>query len=199
MPSLYGLLVAKAAFLDCVTDQAALLNLPPNAMPGCNTVIASTATKIIGPSKIIKDTSSLAMGPLKPWCSSATRYTERMKMSTTAAPSAYWNQVNFFVSLSSTKAEYEFQPQSHEYEQRDDLKHNTSDHDGPSCLTPGVVVGRGCEPATGALKDERDEVAYHEGDCVGARAEAGDLLAVDNDYAAEAEVEGAGEEGGGDC
>jgi hypothetical protein len=49
------------------------------------------------------------------------------------------------------------------------------------------------------LKDERDKVACHEGDCEGARTEAGDLLAVDDDYAGEAEVEGAGEEGGGDC
>lgn len=97
------------------------------------------------------------------------------------------------------QAEYEFQPQSHEDEQRDDLKHNTSDHDGPSCLAPGVIIGCGCETAAGALKDERDEVACHEGDCVGAWAEAGNLLAVDDDYAGEAEVEGAGEEGGGDC
>ena len=97
------------------------------------------------------------------------------------------------------QAEYEFQPQSHEEEQRDDLKHNTSDHDGPSCLALGVIIGCGCEPAAGALKDERDEVACHEGDCVGARAEAGDLLAVDDDYAGETDVEGAGEEGGADC
>ena len=96
------------------------------------------------------------------------------------------------------QAEYELQPQSHEYEQRDDLEHNTSDHDGPSCLTLGVIIGCGCEPAAGALKDERDEVACHEGNCVGARAEAGDLLTVDDDYAGEAEVEGAGEEGRGD-
>ena len=79
------------------------------------------------------------------------------------------------------------------------MKHNTNDHDGPSYLAPGVFIGCGCEPAAGALEDERDEVAYDEGDCIGARAEAGDLLAIDDDYAGEAEVESAGEEGGGDC
>lgn len=82
-------LVTNASFLDCLSDQAALLHWPPKAKPGCNTVIANTARKIIGPSKIIKETSSFAMGPVKPCCSSATRYTERMKMSMIAAPSAY--------------------------------------------------------------------------------------------------------------
>ncbi len=54
-------------------------------------------------SNIIKDSSLLEMGPLKPCYSSATRYTEQMKMSTTAAPSAYWTRVNFFVTFSSRK------------------------------------------------------------------------------------------------
>jgi len=97
------------------------------------------------------------------------------------------------------QAECEFQRKCHKNEQRDNLKHNTSNHDGPSCIALGVVIGCGCEPTTGALKDERNEVACHEGDCVGARAEAGDLLAMDDYYTGEAEVEGAGEEGRGDC
>ena len=81
MSSTYQLPIVEAAFLYCLTDEAALLHLPIhlplNAILGCNIVIASTARIIIGPSKIIKDTSSLAMGPLKPCCSSATLYTEQ--------------------------------------------------------------------------------------------------------------------------
>lgn len=62
-----------------------------------------------------------------------------------------------------------------------------------------MVTGCGCESAASALKNERDEVACHEGDSVDTWAETRDLMAVDDDYAGEAEVEGAGEEGGGDC
>lgn len=97
------------------------------------------------------------------------------------------------------EAEYEFQPQAHEYEQRDDLKHNTGDHDGSACLASGVIVGCGCEAAARALENKRDEVACHERDCVGAWTEAGDVLAVDYYYAGEAEVESASEEGRANC
>ena len=115
-------------------------------------------------------------------------------------PSPQLDEADVFGTLTRpAEAEYEFQPQSHEDEQRDDLKRKTSDHDGPSCLAPGVIIGCGCKPTAGALKDKRDKVACHEGDCVGARAEAGDVLTVDDDYAGEAEVEGAGEEGGANC
>ena len=48
--------------------------------PGWNQVIRATAIMIIGPSKIMKGASSLAMAPLKPSESSATRYTDRTKM-----------------------------------------------------------------------------------------------------------------------
>jgi hypothetical protein len=93
----------------------------------------------------------------------------------------------------------EFQPQAHEDEQRDDLEHDTGKHNGPSCVASGVIAGCSCEPATGALEDERDEVACDEGDCVGARPETGYLLAVYDDDAGEAEVKGAGEACRGDC
>lgn len=66
-------------------------------------------------------------------------------------------------------------------------------------LAPGVIIGCGCEPATGALEDQRDEVACHEDNCVDARAAAGDILVVDDNDAGEAEVKGAGEESGSDC
>lgn len=96
------------------------------------------------------------------------------------------------------KADRELHPQSREDEQRDDLEHDTGYHDGPSCVTPGFIVRSGCESSAAALEDEGDEVACHESDCVRAWTEAGDFLAVDDDDAGEAEVEGAGEEGGGD-
>lgn len=98
-----------------------------------------------------------------------------------------------------TQAEYEFRPHSHKDEERDDLKHNTSNHNGLSCIALIFIICCGCEPAAGALEDERDKVVCHEGDCVGARAEPGDFLAVDDDYAGKAEIEGTGEEGGADC
>lgn len=62
-----------------------------------------------------------------------------------------------------------------------------------------MIIGCGCEPATGALEDQRDEVACHEDNCIGAGAEAGDVLAVDDDYAGQAEVKGASNEGGSNC
>lgn len=86
------------------------------------------------------------------------------------------------------EVEQEFQPQAHEDEKRDDLKHNTGHHDGSACVACGVIVSRGREPAAGPLEDERYEVARHERDCVCAWAETGDVLAVDDDYAREAEV-----------
>lgn len=99
----------------------------------------------------------------------------------------------------SAQAVCKFQPQAHEDEQRDNLERDTGKHDGPSCIDSGVIAGCGCEPTAGALEDERDEVACDESDCVGARAETGYLLAVYDDDAGEAEVEGGSEESGGDC
>lgn len=99
----------------------------------------------------------------------------------------------------SAEAEYEFQPQSHKNKQRDNLEHHPGNHDGPSCFARGVGIGRGSEPAASTLKDERDAVARHECDCVGARAELRDVSAVNNYYAREAEVESSGQEGGADC
>jgi hypothetical protein len=56
MISIYDLLVllmAKNRF-GLFDGQAALLNLSPNAISGCHTVIASTARSVIGLSKITK-------------------------------------------------------------------------------------------------------------------------------------------------
>lgn len=93
----------------------------------------------------------------------------------------------------------EFQSQSHEDEQRNDLEHKTSDHDCPPYLALGGIINCCSEPTTGTLENKRDKVACYEGDCVGARTEPGDLLAVYDNYTGEAEVEGAGEKSRGDC
>ena len=97
------------------------------------------------------------------------------------------------------QAEYELQPQCHKDEQRDDLEHDTRKHNAPPYVALGLVIGCRCNAAACALKDQGDKVARHEGDRIGARAEARDSLAVDNDYSGEAEVERTGEEGGADC
>ena len=112
------------------------------------------------------------------------------------------DEARILVSVALTRpvqAKRKFRPQHHEDKQRDDLEYYTSQHDAPPYIALGVIIGCGCKSATGSLKYERDEVACHECDCVGARAKAGDVLAVDDDYAGEAEVESASEEGGADC
>lgn len=67
-----------------------------------------------------------------------------------------------------------------------------------TCLSPRGVVSCSRESTAGSLKDERDKVACHEGGWVRAGTEARDLLAVEDDYASETEVERAGEESGRD-
>lgn len=62
-----------------------------------------------------------------------------------------------------------------------------------------MIIGCGCEPSTGALEHQRNEVACHEYNCIGARAAAGDVLAVGDNYAGQAEVKGASYEGGTNC
>lgn len=54
------------------------------------------------------------------------------------------------------------------------------------------------EGAAAGLEDEGEEVGEHEDDGDGARAQPGDVLAVDGDDASQAEVDGGADEGGTD-
>lgn len=60
----------------------------------------------------------------------------------------------------------------------------------------GLADGEG---AAAGLEDEGEEIGEHEDDGDGARAQPGDVLAVDGDDARQAEVDGGADEGGTDC
>ncbi len=78
------------------------------------------------------------------------------------------------------------------------LQTETSQHDVHAGLEILLGVRSAREGTTGGLEDETEDVASDEGEGVGARPEAGDMLAVDDDDAAEAEIDGRREESGRD-
>lgn len=80
--------------------------------------------------------------------------------------------------------------EDHEDGERGDLEGQARDHDVDArVLQGGARVGDGGDGAAGGLQHERDDVAGDEDDGVGAGAEAGEGLAVDDDEAAEGEVD----------
>ncbi len=88
--------------------------------------------------------------------------------------------------------------QSHEDTQADDLEAQAGDHDVDPGLLEGFGVGGVGERAADGLHDEGEDVAADEDDGVGAGFEAGEGFAVDDDDAGEGEVDGGGDEAGGD-
>lgn len=85
-----------------------------------------------------------------------------------------------------------------EEREREDLEAQAGNHDVDAHLVLGLGRGAGRDAATGGLQDEREQVAAAEDKGVCARAEARQVLAVDDDDAREAEVDGGAEEGGRD-
>lgn len=80
------------------------------------------------------------------------------------------------------------------------MKGQSGDHDVDARLLGiGAGVGGVGHGAADGLQDEGEDVAADEDDGVGAGFEAGEVFAVDEDDAREAEVDGCGEEAGGYC
>jgi len=69
------------------------------------------------------------------------------------------------------------------------LEDETSQHDVLAEIAGRFRVGCCCDTATKTLEDETDEVAGAEDEGVCARLETGEVLAIDDDNAAETEVD----------
>ena len=85
-----------------------------------------------------------------------------------------------------------------EEREREDLEGESCDHDVDAHLVLAGRVGARGDGAADGLQHQRDEVAGYEGEGVGAGTEAGEVFAVDDYDAGQAEVDGGGEEGWGD-
>ena len=83
----------------------------------------------------------------------------------------------------------------HEEENRRDLPPQSRNHDIDPRLRRSIVISCRGDPTTGALQAKRYEVADDEGNGIEARAEAGEILAVDDDDARETEVNRCAKEG----
>ena len=92
----------------------------------------------------------------------------------------------------------EIRTQTHEYEERNDLKRQTGNHDVDPILSLRRVAPRRRigQRSTRGLQHQREDVCGNEDDGVGPRFEARELLAIEDDDAGEAEVDTCGEETG---
>ena len=79
-----------------------------------------------------------------------------------------------------------------------DLEGQTGDHDVDARLLHILVIGGVGKSAAEGLQHEREDVAADEDDGVGAGFQTGEMLTVGEDDAREGEVDGCGEETGGD-
>ena len=93
----------------------------------------------------------------------------------------------------------EIRTQDGKHGQADDLEAETCDHDVDTRLFGIVVIRCISQSAADSLQDKREDVAADEDDGVGARFEASQMFAVDEDDAREGEVDGGGEEARGYC
>ncbi len=78
--------------------------------------------------------------------------------------------------------------EQHEQQQANHLRTQTRNHDVYTRLFVIFVLCIRGHAAANGLKQEREEIAAHEEDGVGARLETGEVLAVDHDYAGQAEI-----------
>ena len=88
--------------------------------------------------------------------------------------------------------------QCREHGQGDDLKRQAGDHDVDARLQRARTVGGGGKRPAGGLQHQGKDVAADEDVDVGLGLEAGQMLAVHDDDAREAEVDGRREEAGRD-
>lgn len=79
------------------------------------------------------------------------------------------------------------------------MEAETSQHDILPEVRTGDCIGSRSDGAAEGLENEGDEVAGAEYEGVCAGLEAGEVGAVDDDDAGEAQIDGSGEEGGGYC
>lgn len=84
-----------------------------------------------------------------------------------------------------------------EDDEGDDLEDQADQHEVLADVSGALGVGGGGDAAAGGLEKEADEIAGGEDDGVGARLEVGEVGAVDDDNAGEAQVDGGAEQSGG--
>lgn len=96
----------------------------------------------------------------------------------------------------SAQAEGKVDAEKHEECEGDDLEDETSNHDIDSDLLCVVVVSGSSEAATGALEDEREEVAADEDEGIGPGLDSRGAFSIHDDNTGEAEIDGGSQEGG---